>query len=364
VPVPTTFSEVVSTIYGIPEAPELLGGALEAVGTFCGTPDVHLLLSGQGRPQVYSAKTDAAEGLAQFWLTSDLAPVLGKHSAGELVDIGRLVGYTRPNWTGALAVTLPLPAGYDPTVLVVPLQCRSVDTCAEVTARVQQLLPHLTRAVLLWRKLASDLPTVKATAQLMQDLPLPALLTDREGRCIQSNSAFQSLKDKLGVQIRAGRLLFRDEYLQDSWQSALRETVGTAVGRGLLADSGMGRQWKVHLQPVLCTTSARGLEPQQFVMALLEEQGAMPYADPERIATVSKLTPAELNVLSGLLQGYTGKVIARSRNASVNTVRSQIMSILTKTGHHSQKELIASFSSSMFDPNSMLQSNYGVGARM
>jgi hypothetical protein len=39
----------------------------------------------------------------------------------------------------------------------------------------------------------------------------------------------------------------------------------------------------------------------------------------------------------------------------VNTVRSQIMSILTKTGHHSQKELIASFSASTFDPSSILQ---------
>jgi hypothetical protein len=33
----------------------------------------------------------------------------------------------------------------------------------------------------------------------------------------------------------------------------------------------------------------------------------------------------------------------------VNTVRSQITSILGKTGHHTQKELIASFSASAFD---------------
>ena len=58
-------------------------------------------------------------------------------------------------------------------------------------------------------------------------------------------------------------------------------------------------------------------------------------------------------MLSGPLQGYTGKVIAKSRGASVNTVRSQIMSILSKTGHRSQKELIAAFGASTFDPSTM-----------
>ena len=61
--------------------------------------------------------------------------------------------------------------------------------------------------------------------------------------------------------------------------------------------------------------------------------------------------PAEVDVLSGLLQGYTAKVIAKSRGASVNTVRSQIMAILGKTGHRSQKELIAAFGASSFDPS-------------
>jgi DNA-binding CsgD family transcriptional regulator len=61
------------------------------------------------------------------------------------------------------------------------------------------------------------------------------------------------------------------------------------------------------------------------------------------------LTKAELEVLASLLLGQTAKVIARGRGASVNTVRSQITSILGKTGHHTQKELIASFSASAFD---------------
>lgn len=63
------------------------------------------------------------------------------------------------------------------------------------------------------------------------------------------------------------------------------------------------------------------------------------------------LTKAEQEVLSMLLRGLSAKAIARARNASVNTVRTQITSILGKTGHHTQKQLIASFSSMASPPS-------------
>jgi DNA-binding CsgD family transcriptional regulator len=53
------------------------------------------------------------------------------------------------------------------------------------------------------------------------------------------------------------------------------------------------------------------------------------------------LTPAELEVMSDLMQGHSAKAIASQRDKSVNTVRCQITSILNKTGNRSQRELIA-----------------------
>jgi DNA-binding NarL/FixJ family response regulator len=60
----------------------------------------------------------------------------------------------------------------------------------------------------------------------------------------------------------------------------------------------------------------------------------------------ARLTRAEVEVLAGLLKGLPAKTIATRRSASVNTVRSQIVAILDKTGYNSQKELIASFGAS------------------
>lgn len=69
-----------------------------------------------------------------------------------------------------------------------------------------------------------------------------------------------------------------------------------------------------------------------------------PAAQPTIVPSCAPLTKAELEVLASLLRGQTAKVIARTRGASLNTVRSQITAILGKTGRHTQKELIAAFS--------------------
>jgi DNA-binding CsgD family transcriptional regulator len=60
-------------------------------------------------------------------------------------------------------------------------------------------------------------------------------------------------------------------------------------------------------------------------------------------ARSARLTRAEMEVMACLLTGLPAKTIASQRGASVNTVRSQIMAILEKTGFRSQRELIASY---------------------
>ncbi|HZN48826.1 MAG TPA: helix-turn-helix transcriptional regulator, partial [Ramlibacter sp.] len=72
----------------------------------------------------------------------------------------------------------------------------------------------------------------------------------------------------------------------------------------------------------------------------------LPVASEQQEALLShqaRLTRAELEVLASLLTGLPAKTIAVQRGASVNTVRTQIMAILEKTGFRSQRELIASF---------------------
>lgn len=355
--------EALDAIYEITVHPGSLPGALEALAGLLEVRGVHVIgLDGPTPNLIALAESDQPERAryAPAWCNPELARAFGEVPAGEVFSVCAVAralkgsGAPLPSLPArdCLAAVLSRAGRAPATLLLVPIGEMAEGALAQLKANLVAVLPHLSRAYELSQHWSDPVPTITAAAQLLRELPLAALLTDPAGRCIESNNAFRAVTEPLAIQLVAGRVRFQDSYLQDSWQSALGETAQTAIGRALLAVSGRGRQWKVYLLPIRCYVG-EGREPQNLILAVYEEQGSAAAADPERFASVGKLTPAELDVLSGLLQGYTGKVIARSRGASVNTVRSQIMSILSKTGHRSQKELIAAFGASTFDPSSM-----------
>ena len=261
-----------------------------------------------------------------------------------------LGGADGADWGQGLAAVLA--AGAETTsVLVVPRPLEAGRNLEGIKACLQALLPYLHRAFVLTRGMDGSLLPLPAVGQLLKNFPMPCVVTDSVGRCLETNEGFQRVLPLLSMQLVSGRVRFEDEYLQTSWQSALFETWETAVRRTIVAGAARGRQWRVHLLPIRCLALEHGITARPLIVALFEEQAPQQKALSESFSSVNKLTPAEIDVLSGLLQGYTAKVIAKSRGASVNTVRSQIMAILGKTGHRSQKELIAAFGASSFDPS-------------
>lgn len=212
---------------------------------------------------------------------------------------------------------------------------------------LELLMPHFRGALELADTLNSQLPTTAIAAQLVKLLPTPCLLTDDAGRCIERNDAFGKIVEALSGTLPNGRVVFGDPFLQGSWQQALLEGHATATPQSLLANAPGGGQWKVHIVPFACVNNHGDGTPRPLIFALFEKfVGAA--TQTKTVPSSRPLTKAELEVLASLLLGQTAKVIARARGASVNTVRSQITSILGKTGHHTQKELIASFSTSAF----------------
>jgi len=241
----------------------------------------------------------------------------------------------------------------DDTTAAVLVQFRATaapvydDWASEAFAR---LLPHVARSCQLRGRL-SFCAAAASPSRVLKLLPLPCMLTDEAGRCIERNPALDEVMPALDLKIVAGRARFTDPYLQDSWEAALAEVRMTAVPCALLASSEDGRQWKVHISPIEEVTPSGVVADKPFMLVAMEERSApatSTAANSLVAASTRNLTPAEHEVLSGLLRGHTAKLIARARGASVNTVRSQIMTILEKTGHHTQKELIASFGTSSF----------------
>ena len=209
---------------------------------------------------------------------------------------------------------------------------------------MELMLAHIRPALELGGHLASPLPTVASAVQLARLLPTPCALLDEAGRCMEQNAAFQRIVETIRGGVRDGRVVFDDHFLQDSWQQALLHADRTGTTQSLLAATPSGEQWKIHLVPFACVAGAVRPTRSPVLFALFEKytRPGTSSASPSVLST-RPLTKAELEVLSNLLQGHSAKAIARARGASVNTVRSQIATILAKTGHRSQKELIALF---------------------
>jgi DNA-binding CsgD family transcriptional regulator len=213
---------------------------------------------------------------------------------------------------------------------------------------LELLAPQLHAALDLADRLGTPCPTLHVAGQMVRIFPTPCLLTDEAGRCIERNPSFDKVLAKLPGAVRNGRVVFDDPFLQDSWRQALVEGHATAETQSLLANATSGTQWKVHVVPVACVDTLADATPRRLMFACFEKLAGAA-TQTKTVQASRPLTKAELEVLASLLLGHTAKIIARSRGASVNTVRSQITSILGKTGHHTQKELIASFSASTFE---------------
>lgn len=198
-----------------------------------------------------------------------------------------------------------------------------------------------------------QLLTSTSAAEMLRVLPIPCLFTDVAGRCIDRNQSFGRAVEQLSLRLVVGRVRFSNPHLQTTWERALSETHSTALGQVILASAAGGRQWLVHLIPLHSVAKeGDGAFENKTIMAVFEEKAVEVQPMPQSLPSTARLTPAELEVLGMLLQGLSAKAIASLRGASVNTVRSQIMAILDKTGHNSQRELIAAFGASSFGASS------------
>jgi DNA-binding CsgD family transcriptional regulator len=225
-------------------------------------------------------------------------------------------------------------------------------------ATLRKLLPHFRKAASIKAKLQDQEPANKSALEMLRVLPAPCLFTDQAGRCIERNQAFDGAVELLSLRLVVGRVRFSDPNLQRKWETALSETHATALAQSFLANASNGKQWRVHLIPLHSVMHNADALDKKMILVVFDKKDQDVQPSVESLTLGARLTRAELDVATSLLQGLPAKVIARQRGASVNTVRSQIMAILDKTGHKSQRELIAALGASAFGASSFFASSF------
>lgn len=209
---------------------------------------------------------------------------------------------------------------------------------------LDRLRGHLSEAVAIYRHVAALQRQASGGQALLDLLPHPMLLIDASRGLRHLNAAArQELKRARCVLDRSGLLGCRR-----ASDDALLSAAMNELFRG---EPGARRYLRIRHadsdEPVgLCLSR---LEPEQVMGAfgplpqalVLIHDTARPMApDPFLIGEVFELSPAEAQVAVRLVEGQDVETIAAERGVSVGTVRTQVRSLLDKTGTHRQVDLV------------------------
>lgn len=185
-------------------------------------------------------------------------------------------------------------------------------------------------------------PGVHATdvARLVQQLPSPALVLDDRGRVLLQNAAATQALGELPAGVEGAHLLFACPDVQRRWMRTLETVRHARTAASLVLDAQAGCSWAIHVIAWRLVARRSDGCDQDLRLVTLERCVAPARRHLGSYASAVGLTPAETEVLALLAQGRNAKQVAQARGSSVHTVRSQVKSILGKSGTRSTRELI------------------------
>lgn len=219
----------------------------------------------------------------------------------------------------------------------------------EEIACLARICRHLWHAFTIHRALVSQPTGIRLGVELLDRLAQPVALLGRDRAVRYLNPACERLFAELGERLAVGRplpLFARGEpaLLDDVLADLLgpgRAPAPTRQGRRVLRLAPPDGQPLVAIGSVLepaAVMSAFGPEP--LALLMFHRPGRARHIDPVVVAETFGLTPAEARVAVLLANGLNAEQIAAERSASLLTVRTQIRSILAKTGVRRQPELV------------------------
>lgn len=210
--------------------------------------------------------------------------------------------------------------------------------------RFLQLRPHLQRAALLQRELFAAGAQVSLLQAAIDQLATPMMVVAPDAELLRANATAERLLRSGRLSVAGGRLSSPDPQVADR----LRAACGAACGV-------RGRTRTGALVPLTHRSQSAGAA---FVVPLSEPQALtadwrrplalvvvidteLPCAGAQALwMSLFALSAAEAQVLALFVEGLTPAEIAERRATSVHTARSQLKSVMLKTGTRRQAQLM------------------------
>ena len=304
------------------------------------------------------------------WTASkDLSHMMGEYIRGDLFRRGRATkslmasrhtGFMRNNdvltneemqadpvyrdllWPiglgSSVGTAIPAPTG-DTLVCIVHRELAKGPVDPAVVQQLDVLRPHLARSGLISARL--HLERARAVADALEMLGLPALVFAFDGRVLAANALIEG--ETAHIRWRAGdHFALSNKTANAMFQLALESLAvddPPSTRSFALRDPASVAAKVAHVVPI------RGASREIFARSagvLMLTPVTVPEGPPvELIQSLFDLTPAEAGVARHVTSGQTLRRIAAVGHVSTNTVRTQLRSILKKTGCRRQAEVVA-----------------------
>lgn len=344
---------LIEQIYEAAVLPEHWSGVLEGIASFADAEAAALLLlEPGGRPRhVTSASYERAfedymrNGADLPNLRPQRAlermPMCFAHdlevlSAAEIAADPIYERFLRPHGFAATAGTIiPVPTG-DLLVFDIARSVRKTGFTRQDMDRLDILRPHLARAALLSHRL--QLQAARATADALERVGLAAAVLRSNGAVLATNKSLLDLDPRLRIGAH-DRVHLYSRHADALLAAAIADRRDEVVKSIPIAESELGPAMIVHLVPVRRAAHEIFAGAGHLMLVTMVMAPAAPLT--EVLCGLFDLTPAEARVAKSISLGHSVSDISRNAAVSRETVRTQLKSLMMKTGTTRQAELAA-----------------------
>ena len=238
-----------------------------------------------------------------------------------------------------------------PTLEIVTFYHRGWDKPCDSTAldTIKTILPHIRSALRTRRHLCTLEARKQEYSSALDLLDFGVVFLDDHGACLFVNRAAKQIFDrKDGLLFRNGRI-----WADSSMESAhLRRMINGAVGTGTSKELVAGNALcvsRINSSPLQVLVSPFSVRPGSWSFPVAARAAGIVFIfDPERdrigieraIQMLYGLTEAETKLFRLLVAGHSLYEAAELNGVTRETVRTQIKSILSKTGARNQSDLM------------------------
>ncbi|WP_026957385.1 alpha/beta fold hydrolase [Aliagarivorans taiwanensis] len=201
------------------------------------------------------------------------------------------------------------------------------------------LTEHVRRSAIIGERLGVEQTGQTLLQQLLEQLPLPALLLDQQVQLQALNRRARTLLESGRL---AGSLKHRVSFPKRAMQQQLQQAMDTLFSPAeTLSECSFASTSEI--QPPYSVSLIKVLTDGAYanqVLMLIADFSDSYVADIDKMTLAFDLTRAEQQLVTRLVAGDKLHEIAEHGGVSINTVRTQLKAVFGKTGCHSQSELM------------------------